>query len=502
MSSRHDNPAGRGDEHGTIPRPLEDRRPSRRRYIAVALLSLALVALVASTSLVAYLAEANPEMALRLRPNDSVALLNLADRKLVALVAAKQTPSASTAAGRQGGPQLKSFANPALNRILPHRIEQMAESAETAEPAAPAQSAPSLDTAAELADIRSLAERALASDPLSARALRILGQVAEEAGEQAKAVELMRRAVRLSMQETSAVYFMMVNSFSQKSYEEALYYADILLRTRPGLRLYATPLLAQMAENPAASDALLRLLATRPPWRSSTLVNMLYSMTDARTPLSLLLALKDTAGPPDEEELGSYLRFLIQKNFYELAYYTWLQFLPPEQLGSARLVFNGGFEKQPAGQPFDWTIRQGTSVTVEIAPAPESGDNRALRVSFGSGRVNMVPMTQRLMLAPGTYTLSYRLRGDLTGRRGLKWIVACATQTVSQLGESAMFIGQQRGWRQHETEFTVSEQGCHSQELRLVHDSRSASEEFASGTVWYDDVEITRAREKPTAEAR
>lgn len=500
MSSLAQSPADNAAGQGAAS-PLAARSPRKGRNVAVALLSLALFGLIAGSSLVAYLAEAKPEMALRLRPDDPVALLNLADRKLVALVAAKQA-STPAAAGRKGEPQLKVFANPALNRILPRRLEESPEAEAAAEPAAPLPSAPSLDMTAEMAAIRSLAERALISDPLSARALRILGQVAEEAGEQAKAVELMRRAVRLSMQETRAVYFMMLNSFNQKSYEEALYYADVFLRTRPNLKVYATPLLAQMAERPEASDALLRMLATRPPWRSATLINMLYSMTDARTPLSLLLALKDTAGPPNDEELASCLRFLIEKNFYELAYYTWLQFLPPEQLGSARLVYNGGFEKQPTGQPFDWTIRQGTSVTIEIAAAPEVGQNRALRVAFGSGRVNMVPVTQRLMLAPGAYTLSYRLRGDLTGRRGLKWIVACATQTVSPLGESAMFIGQQRGWRQHDAEFTVPEQSCRSQELRLVHDSRSASEEFASGTVWFDDVEIARVQDQPAGEAR
>ncbi len=500
MSSAQSELTGRDGEHATAPLVEDARHTDRLKRIAVALLSLLLVLLICGTSLIAYLADTAPGTALRLKPNDPVALLNLADRKLVALVAAKQAASGPAAPSRRSEPQLK-FANPALNRILPRRLEEDADGGAVAEPVPPAPSAASPDTAAELAAIRSLAERALASDPLSARALRILGQVAEEAGDQPRAVELMRRAVRLSMQETSAVYFMMLNSYNEKSYEEALYYADVLLRTRPGLQIYATPMLTQMLESGVGSDMILKLLVSRPPWRTQVLANMLPSITDARTPLSLLLSLKTTPAPPTDEELSTYLRFLIQKNFYELAYYTWLQFLPPERLASTRLVFNGGFDTQPAGFPFDWTIKQGAGVTLEIAPAPDAGDNRSLRVAFGSGRVHMVPVTQRLMLAPGSYTLSYRLRGDLTGRRGLKWIVACATETVSPLGETPMFIGQQRGWRHIEAEFSVPEQGCRSQELRLIHDSRSASEEFASGTVWYDDVEIARVQEPPAAEA-
>ena len=46
-----------------------------------------------------------------------------------------------------------------------------------------------------------------------------------------------------------------------------------------------------------------------------------------------------------------------------------------------------------------------------------------------------------IMLAPGTYRLAGRSKGETAGRRGLKWRLACAGETSVVLGESAMAIG-------------------------------------------------------------
>ena len=83
-----------------------------------------------------------------------------------------------------------------------------------------------------------------------------------------------------------------------------------------------------MAELPAASADLKVLLSTDLPWRPQFLSSFPNAISDARTPLDVLLSLKDTANPPTPRDLRPYLDFLIQHGFYDLAYYTWLQFLP------------------------------------------------------------------------------------------------------------------------------------------------------------------------------
>src|SRR5258707_12987908 len=105
-------------------------------------------------------------------------------------------------------------------------------------------------------------------------------------------------------------------------------------------------------------------------------------ISDARTPLYFFPNLRDTATPPSPPELRGYLDFLIRHTLYELAYYTWLQLLPTEQLGNAGLLFNGGFELAPSGLPFHWALSGGSAVRANLAARPARATAAALLIRF------------------------------------------------------------------------------------------------------------------------
>ena len=67
------------------------------------------------------------------------------------------------------------------------------------------------------------------------------------------------------------------------------------------------------------------------------------------------------------------------------------------------------------------------------------------------------------------------------------------------IGRGLVTRGANAQWKELEFSFTVPEEGCPAQYVKLVFDARSASERFISGNIWFDDFKI--AREQPAEES-
>ena len=451
------------------------------RIIALSVLGVFLLYHVLTKSFGAYLADASPEAALLLNGSNVTALLNLAEDKL-SEDASFGVLDSVLAPPRNAGPGSTVAKGDDASPI------------ETPAPAPSGEQTPkqsSLDQAA-LAQIQEWAERAIAADPLRARAFRILGQISERTSDEMQTQKLMEAAVRRSHLESVAVYWMMRKSFQDQNYSAALHYADTLMRTRPQALQYIVPIMGKMAELPQASVDLKLLLSSNPPWRPQFFSYFPRTITDARTPLDILLSAKDSPNPPSADELRPYLEFLIQHRFYELAYYTWLQFLPQQQLAQAGHLYNGGFEAPPSGMPFDWVLTKGTGVTAEVAAKADQPGERVLHLQFGPGRVDYRDVTQLIMLAPGQYQFHGKYKGDLVSERGLEWRVTCAGKDQNAIGQGVVSRGANSQWLDLEFSFTVPEADCPAQYVKLVFDARSASEKFISGSIWFDDFKIVR----------
>jgi hypothetical protein len=467
------------------------------RVIFLGAAAAVLAWLVVSRSLVAFLAANAPETAVGLGSNDPEALLNLAERhldavlageggsKLAARPAVASPPPATSDAPAQPGDRLGLWSE------LAKTVAQAREGNDPEK--GPPEASPVLPAAKGMRDqVRIWVETALVSDPINARALRMLGQLALADGDEGRALGYMEAAARRSIQESVAVDWLMHHKHAKKDYAAALYFADALLRTRSQVMGRALPVLARMAETPAARGELERLLAGNPPWRRAFFSALPHAVSDARTPLVLLLALRGTATPPTTADLREYINVLIAHKFYELASYTWLQFLPPEQLGTAGLLFNGSFELALSGLPFDWSLNAGTGATVDIVQRTDQAEQRALFIELGPGRVEFGGVVQTVLLAPGSYRFKGKYRGEINGRRGLLWRIACV-DAASPLGQSAMMTGLTTQWKDFEFSFTVPASECRAQQLRLHLDARTPSEQLVSGTAWYDELSISRS---------
>ena len=124
---------------------------------------------------------------------------------------------------------------------------------------------------------------------------------------------------------------------------------------------------------------------------------------------------------------------------------------------------------------------------------PPLGEERLLHVSFGSGRVRFPELSQVVLLGPGHYRLEGKLRGTVIAKRGLRWQLLCASGSHRVLAETDMLLGETEQWRVFSLEGDVTaSQDCIAQVVRLIHDSRSPSEEFISGEVWFGSLRLER----------
>jgi hypothetical protein len=337
------------------------------KSVGLAGLAVLLIWLVVTTSFTAYLARTDPAAALRLEPDHPVALVTLAEQRLIA---------------------------------------------------------------GDITAARDMAETALRSHPLNADALSLLGQIYDINGDRARASPFMAAAARQSLHDSIAVHWTMRERLEARDIPAALQLADALFRSRPDLIVSIAPEIGPLAQDATTRRQLIALLATDPPWRTPFLARLCLVLPDARTMLDILLDLAGTSAPPSRAEVNVYLDFLIARGFAGFAYYAWLQFLPADQLAAAGLLFNGAFQEMPSGSPFDWRISLGVGAMSEFIAHPDQSALGALTLTFGPGRVELGDIAQIVVLPAGDYHLRGRENVQLTGRRGLHWRVLCSDGAI------------------------------------------------------------------------
>ncbi len=447
---------------------------SKSPIVALTLGAACLVLLwqVATRSLATGVSGFSPSLALLLAPANTEALLNTAETKLGLLVNGRYVSG---------------------DEAAPHSVEGKAAFLAIRKRGVVAPMLAPEVTAEVRAEVRLLARQALAQDPLSARAWRILGQAADN---DAQAKLFMERAVARSRQETGAVYWLFQNSFLNEDYPATVAYADILLRSQPQLYPVIAPTLGHVAETPTGAEPLVVALTSDPPWRRLFFSNVYDGITDARVPMNLFLAMQQKGGSPTEEELQFYLSFLVSRKFYDMAYYTWSQFLTPEALEVAGLLFNGNFRLPPSGTVFDWKITNAEGARIDIVDVAENAGQKALQLDFIGGVVGAIKVSQVVTLTPGAYRLHGLSRGNLRVRRGLRWKVFCMEDiTATSLADTEPFSGSVPVWKDFAMDFNIPQQNCRAQSVSLYLDARSPSESLVSGSQEFTDLSIS-ARKK------
>lgn len=459
------------------PEPKRSKICGTVRIGFIGTLGLLLFWLVITKSLPTALAPGNPKLAVWLDPSNPVGLLQQAEElssELINLVGKEQTDGSvrpsDPAAESQEGSRDKGGTG---------RLEMLRPATDGKQPAG--------EREAYIRRIRSLAIRVIENDPLNAAAFRLLAEVTDDVE---TSRNLMLEAMKRSRRESSALFWLLDESFTHEEYAEALSYADILLRTQPDLAPFVSRYLGEIFSDQNGRKSLLAVLAKSPELRRILLTALAQGKADL--PIEFMIDLKAAGSPPTTAELKLYLASLIANRSVSEAYQAWVKLSSHNPTEARKLLRNAGFNRKPSGLPFDWRTGRARNAVVEFVPRKGASKNdRSLHIVFSAGRVSNLRVQQTLALPPGHYVFSGKVLGSITGNRGLRWQMHCHREGRVNLGQTDMLLGVFNAWQNFSVEFSVPEgPACDGQILRLLHDARSASEQFISGEAWFDDLQL------------
>ena len=131
-------------------------------------------------------------------------------------------------------------------------------------------------------------------------------------------------------------------------------------------------------------------------------------------------------------------------------------------------------------------------VILQFEPESEAGGQVAY-LHFLDRRVPNAGLEQALLLSPGSYRLSVRMRARaLRSELGLQWTVQC--QGPAGVAGRTDAIDGSFAWRTFEADITIPAAGCPGQWLRLVNPVPSGAAQRVVGEAWLDDVRLVRQR--------
>lgn len=333
-----------------------------------------------------------------------------------------------------------------------------------------------------------LAKRAVAASPINAQAIRTLAQAITVKQPTASA-HLMLISAELGWRDPLTQIWLIQQAIGARKPEIAVRRAEALVRLDYHPDIVAM-LLRVLAMDEKGRSTMVASLAKDPVWRDVFLTHQENIPPQQLSGVvSILADLSRTAVPPRPAEARPTLEALVQEGQVEQAYK--LHRLLFER-GRDVLVSNPGFERRDVGyevnssaSPFDWILLNVGRSSAAIETDPLQG--RILDVT-AAGEIEGRVAEQLVVLQPGSYDLSYRIRSsDPQAGERVRWFVRCAAGTPILFTQPAARLTSD-GWTVRHHRFDVRGE-CPAQTLELRADPGLGA---APIEVQFDDVQLRR----------
>lgn len=272
--------------------------------------------------------------------------------------------------------------------------------------------------------VEALALKALKAQAINAKALRVLGYVADAKGDSVRAENYVRMAARLSRREPGAQLWLIEAAARRGDVAQTLIHYDIALRTKPDTQTILFPRLLNAIEDRAIRTALKPYIRAKNGWGASFLP---FAITNSKNLPTLVDLIVETGGLADAESAKAQeldlLARLVAGSFFDEARWLYLQMpgAKPARLTSA--AFDTSDRDADFG-PMGWQLVEDPDAGGGFTG--KAGEQQTSLSLYANAATTRPVATKLLYLNPGNYLFSARLANLDRGDGGfLRWQLRC-----------------------------------------------------------------------------
>ena len=274
------------------------------------------------------------------------------------------------------------------------------------------------------AEVENLARKALANQAINAKALRVLGYVADANGDTAKAEKFIRMAAKLSRREPGAQLWLIEAAARTGSVSQTLFHYDIALRTKPETQTILYPRLLVAIEDPEIRAALKPFVRADSNWVASFLF---FANSNSKNLAELVDLIVETGGLQDREIAKSQelalLGRLVNEGYFDEARKLYTHFPGAKTSRMTSPIFDSSDVDGRFGA-MGWTLSDDPNVGGNFVE--KNGQRQVSLFLFANSATTQTVASKLLFLGSGSYDFSTQLSAlDHGGGGYLKWQLRC-----------------------------------------------------------------------------
>lgn len=275
-------------------------------------------------------------------------------------------------------------------------------------------------TPADRSRADTLARAALRRDAIAVPALSTLGLNAQLRGDTAAARRAFAYAQKLTRRDLRTQLWAIEDAVARGDIPGALRQYDLALRTEKNAGELLFPVLSSAIVEPSVRAALVRMLATNPPWGGDFVIYAAAVSPDPRATLALLDAMHRARVPVPASASARVIDALLTGGDAEAAWRYYAALHAGVQRRTSR---NPRFTAQAGGPTrFDWLAADDTVPTATLEMSANGG-----RFDFAtSPGMGGAVLRQMQVLPPGDYMIEGAAVIEQTDAPPPYWLLACA----------------------------------------------------------------------------